>query len=98
MFTKGLSVTGRLGSSFSFKDSEERDRFIREDLPLLEEKYGKLNYTLSDLPGLQIGDTCKVWGEGDEEFIIEGIKLYSKDRPGFILDSGWCEEVYKCYK
>lgn len=98
IYTKALSIRGELWSSYSFISEEDRTRFINEDLIELKKTYSNLIISTFDLPGLKIGDTCKVCGEGVTEFTIIGIKIYSKDRPGFILDSGWCEEVVKCYK
>jgi hypothetical protein len=63
----------------------------------LEKMYGRLELNVFSLPGLQIGDTCKVQGEGDEEFKILGLMQYSTNRYGFILDNGLTEEVVKCY-
>ena len=63
----------------------------------ITEEYGIVTLRYRDeLDGLHVGDKCHVSGEGDDVFTIIGMKMYSPDRPGFILDSGCCEEVVKC--
>lgn len=98
VFKKCVRVRGGLGSSFVFESSEDVNNWIETELPELEDKYGKLEYTISDLDGLSEGDECHVVGEGSDVFIIEGVFKYSNNRWGFALDSGWSEEVAKCYK
>jgi len=98
VFKKAVSVKGKLISSYSFKDQTAVDTWIKTVLPKLEKEYGKLTYNVRDLDGLKVGDTCCVFGEGDDEFKIKKLIKYSADRWGFVLDSGWAEEVVKCYK
>jgi hypothetical protein len=98
-FTKAITVSGALGSHFVFTSDEEKTHWIENELPKLKAEYGNVDISFEwDLPGFEIGDTCRVWGEGDEEFVIEDLKCYSPYRYGFLLDSGWYEEVAKCYK
>lgn len=97
IFTKKVKVRGGLLSSFVFEDQLAVKNWIKKELPLLEKKYGRLEYEVSDLPGLKIGDRCNVWGEAQDVFTITGIKRYSDNRYGFLLDSGWVEEVAKCH-
>lgn len=97
VFKYSASVRGNLQSSFVFETKDDLDRWLKVDFPALCEKYGELTVRCGTLPGLKLGDRCKVYGEGADVFVIEGQKIYSKDRYGFLLDSGWCEEVYKCY-
>lgn len=97
VFYYGIAVTGGLISSFEFETKEQVEEWVKLKLPILEEKYGNLKFVVYDLPGLKVGDKCRVYGEGSDEFVIESIKQYSEDRWGFCLDSGWSEEVYKCY-
>ena len=96
-FAKCISVSGGLCSSFVFEGVQEKDEWLASELPKLEEKYGKLVVSTRDLPALKVGDKCRVFGEGDDVFVIEGLREYSKNRFGFMLDSGWNEEVAKCY-
>lgn len=98
VFTKSLKVKGNLYSSFCFENENERSNFIKNEIPKLEKTHGKLELFKEDLEGLKIGDKCHVWGDGDEEYIIEGIKKYSDHRYGFALSSGFFEEIVKCYK
>ena len=97
-FKKCVHVSGGLCSSFVFEGSKEKDVWLASELPKLEEKYGVLVVSTSDLPGLKVGDKCRVFGEGEEVFVIEGLRQYSENRFGFMLDSGWNEEVAKCYE
>ena len=96
-FTKRVRVEGNLGSNFVFSGDKEVEDWKKYELPKLELQYGPLTISVSDLPGLGIGDTCYVWGEGDREFTIKNLIRYSPNRYGFVLDSGWSEEVAKCY-
>ena len=98
IFKKAVRVKGALNSAYSFKNKSAVDTWIKDVFPKLEKKYGKLEYKVSNLDGLSVGDTCYVWGEADTEFKIERLIKYSEDRWGFVLDSGWTEEVVKCYK
>lgn len=98
IFTINVRTSGNLLSSFVFENSKSKDDWMTTKLPLLEQKYGKLQLKETELPGLKVGDRCFVVGEGLEVFTITGIKKYSEDRYGFCLNSGWCEEVGKCYR
>ena len=64
----------------------------------LAKKYSNITFDAVHLPGLQIGDKCNVVGEGDSEFLILDIIIYSENRYCFVLDAGWAEEVAKCHK
>jgi len=98
IFIKRLTTRGNLSANYVFSSDKEVNDWLSNDLLLLEKEHGKLTYTITELDGLKVGDTCKVTGEGDEDFVIEKLIRYSKDRYGFVLDSGWTEEVAKCYK
>lgn len=97
VFTRCVRVSGNLGSSYVFADDVAVDHWLKTTLPELNAKYGQLVVSVSDLPGLKVGDTCHVWGEADDVFTILKLIKYSPDRYGFLLDSGWSEEVAKCY-
>lgn len=97
VFKKGVNVKGALISAYSFENQEAVDEWLKSVLPVLEKQYGKLEHTTYELDGLKVGDRCHVVGEGDVEFKIEKVIKYSEDRWGFVLDSGWTEEVVKCY-
>ena len=98
VFTRRVRVSGKLLSNFVFADQAAVEVWQNEALPGLEKKYGKLDLTVSDLPGLKIGDRCHVIGEGSDVFTIERLVAWDADRFGFVLDSGWVEEVAKCYE
>lgn len=97
IFTVGIAVRGGLHSSYVFESKEHADTWLNNDLPALSQEYGALEYNLIDLPGLKIGDRCNVSGEGTDDFEILDIKKYSPHRYGFLLDSGWYEEIFKCH-
>ena len=98
VFRHAASVAGMLYSSFVFKTVKEFERWREKDLPRLEEQYGPLKLRDWELPGLKVGDECVVVGEGTDVFVIEEVVYYSPNRYGFALNSGWREEVNKCYK
>ncbi len=96
-FTRCVSVTGQYNASFVFEGDEQVTAWLRDELPSLEHKYGSLYHSTSELPGLQPGDTCFVYGEGSDTFVITKLIQHSPHRFGFVLDSGCSEEVAKCY-
>ena len=98
MFTKAVCVSGDLLSTFVFLTEDDRNKWIKEEYPRLQKEFKFLDYDLFDLSDLDIGDECFVIGEGDDTFIIQSLIKYSPHRYGFVLDSGWSEEVYKCYR
>jgi len=98
IFTKGLLTKGDMLASYCFENEEKRNEWISCIYPSLQEKYPDLSYYIFDLDGLEIGDECIVDGEGADIFTIEGMKKYSDDRYGFLMSSGWWEEVVKCHK
>jgi len=98
MFIKRVRVSGKFNSNFVFKSETELNDWLDKDLKELQKEYSELNVQITDLDGLNIGDECHVIGDGDEVYRIIGIKNYSPNRFGFILNSGWAEEVAKCYK
>ena len=97
IFTVGISVSGNFNSSYVFESESAADTWLDTVFQDLIHEYGELRYSVCDLPGLKVGDRCNVFGDGDEVYVIEGLKQYSPNRYGFILDSGFCEEVYKCH-
>ena len=97
VFTRRVRTTGNLQSNYVFQNDSELSVWLRTELPKLESVHGTLGISTSDLPGLSVGDTCRVIGEGSDEFVIEKLINYSPYRYGFILDSGWSEEVAKSY-
>ena len=98
VYTKALKVSGDLRCSYAFETQEDMDVWIKDEHPKLCKEYGKLSYSTKDLDGLKVGDSCWVIGEGDETFIIKELIQFSPNRPGFVLNSGFREEVVKCYK
>lgn len=97
IFTIGISVSGGLQSSYVFESEENAQEWLGSEFVKLKQEYSDLRYFVCTLPGLQIGDRCNVYGDGGSVYVIEGLKEYSSNRYGFILDSGFCEEVYKCH-
>lgn len=95
---KAVHVSGALIAVYSFENETTMNTWLKTIFPKLKEQYGTLTYRIRDLDGLQVGDFCWVWGEGFEDFKIEKLIKYSDNRWGFVLDSGWSEEVAKCYK
>lgn len=98
IFTLGLTVKGDFHASYCFESMKDRETWIIEEMPKLSEKYKNLEVDSYSLPGLKVGENCRVSGEGSDVFRIEGIVEYSPHRYGFILDSGDTEAVNKCYK
>ena len=96
-FNTKISVSGDLHSSFVFQSPETAQDWINQDFPKLQESYPNIIYQLNFIDELKVGDKCYVYGEGDKVFVIDEIIRYSEHRYGFNLDSGWSEEVAKCY-
>lgn len=97
IFTKCVIVKGNLHSSYVFQSDKDMEKWLENDFQKLQKKYGKLTYKKENLPGLNIGDTCRVWGEGSFLFVIKSVVKYSEHRYGFIMECGEMEEVAKCY-
>lgn len=103
VYKYGASTGNVYQASFAFTTKDELYRWMAEDFEELKKQHPSvlppgLEFITFKLDGLKIGDSCHVRGDADEVYTIVGIKMYSKDRHGFILDSGFCEEVVKCYK
>jgi len=99
LYRVAIHTTGKFLSSFAFESDKDADAWIETELPKLKAEYGNVIVECRNkLDGLRVGDKCQVSGEGNDIFTIVDKKMYSNNRPGFILDSGWSEEVVKCYK
>ena len=97
MFKYYCRFRGNFYSVYEFKTKEELDRFVQVIAPEILAEHEGTSMITGELQPLDIGSTCHVLGEGTDEFVITGVVNYSPDRWGFILDSGWSEEIYKCY-
>ena len=97
-FSKSVHVKGDLICSFAFPTTSEVIRWVEIDLPKLREEFSSISYSVHDLDELVVGDTCLVSGDGYEEYVILELFWYGPNRPGFVLDSGFTEEVVKCYR
>ena len=94
-----VSVRGELIASYVFQDLQEVDSWLNFELQNLNKQYDTdLEYKITTLDELKVGDTCHVDGEAQDIFKIIELLRYSPHRYGFILDSGVVEEVAKCYK
>lgn len=98
VFTVGVSTQGGYVASFQFEDESAFHAWKDDELKRLEAIYGKLALKIYPLPGIEIGETCLVYGEGERRFVVKGLVQFSPHRYGFVLDSGLCEEVGKCYR
>lgn len=97
IFTVVAHTHGGLVSSYVFESNEQLEAWKNSTFPKLEKEYGKLSLNVDTLPGFKVGDTCHVYGEGNDTFVITALIKYSENRYGFVLDSGFSEEVAKCY-
>ena len=98
VYNVAVSVSGPYHCRFSFTNRDALVKWLTSEFPKLKEKYGNtLEYNTQMLDGLQVGDKCHVYGDGDEEYTIVSQFMYSNDRPGFTLNTGFNEEVAKCY-
>jgi hypothetical protein len=98
MFIKCIRVKGSLSARYVFKNEDDAITWIETKFPKLQKQYPDINYEISSLDGLKVGDECMVYGEGDCVFTIMEIVPWNADRYGFLLDSGLVEEVSQCYK
>ena len=97
IFKIGVSVRSGLQSSFCFENQDQVNAWLKTDFLDLQKKYGPLTYNQFALPGFKVGDTCYVYGEAQDTFKIVKLITYSPNRFGFVLNSGWTEEVVKCH-
>jgi hypothetical protein len=98
VFTHTIRVTGSLYSKYVFESKEDALTWIETKFPQLQKQYPDISHELSELDGLKLGDECMVYGEGSSVFTILNVIPWNADRYGFLLDSGWVEEVSQCYK
>jgi len=98
VFNWAVHTFSRLQCSYVFPTDVDVGVWSKETLPKLKEKYGaELKYRAERLDGLKVGDCCFVRGEGNDLFEIKSLIQYEKDRYGFVLNTGICEEVSKCF-
>ena len=91
-------VSGKLCNNYVFTSKSSFMRWKRTSFNDLKEAYGEsLVVHGSKLDPLKIGDECHVYGDGSEIYKIVGIKQNGPNRYSFALDSGFYEEVAKCY-
>lgn len=97
IYRVGIQVGGNFCSSYAFEDEDAADQWIENTLPKLIQEHGIVVIKARlPLEGLQVGDFCHVLGQGTEIFQIVKSVEFGPDRPGFILDGGWSEEVINC--
>ncbi len=83
--------------SYSFHSLDDVDNWLETEFVQLKKKYNNLVYNIFDLPGLKIGQKCHVNGDGPAVYKIIDVDESMKNRPLFILDDGFMEEVQNCY-
>lgn len=96
-FTWAAHVSGDYDCTFHFHNLEDLAVWMKSDFLKIKENYGKLTIKQERLTGLSIGDICRVWGDGINEYKIVGFEKWSTHYYGFVLDSGCVESVHKCY-
>lgn len=96
--SKLKSAKNGLYSSYSFHSMNEVENWLETEFVQLKKTYDTLVYSVFDLPGLKVGEKCHVNGDGAEVYKIIGVDERMKNRPLFVLDSGFVEEVQKCFK
>jgi hypothetical protein len=103
VFTKAVSLSGKLIATVVFETESDMLAWLQKDFLLLKDTHKFLKYRVYDLPGLKVGDTCRVHGEGADEFVITKLIKFSPHNYGFdlryssALGPGWVEPVHKCY-
>lgn len=99
VFRFHVRTSGSLQASFVFETAEETDEWIASEFQSLRNKYGdQLKYEVKTLDGLKVGDECHVIGDGDEDYVIEAVIMWSRANYGFVLGPhGFIEHVSKCY-
>ena len=97
-FSKTVSISNTYFSRFVFEDEISLQKWLNKDFKELKKQYPKIEYSISDLPNLKVGESCNVHGDGDEVYKILKLIKYSENRYGFSLDSGFSEEVAKCHR
>ena len=98
VYNTAVMIDGDLCATYCFSSEEDAATWVLEELPKLRREYGLLSSSMYSLDALEVGDTCRVYGDGYDEYTILEVKEQSPNRPVFILDSGWLESVHKRYK
>lgn len=96
-FTWAAHVSGDYNCTFHFKQQKDLATWLTAGFLKLQEKYGELKVSQETLPGLKVGDSCHVWGDGSDEYKIVDFKKWAPNCYGFVLDSGFIEPAHKCY-
>lgn len=96
--SKLKSAKNVLYSSYSFHSMNEVENWLETEFVQLKKTYDTLVYSVFDLPGLKVGEKCRVNGDGADVYKIIGVDERMKNRPLFVLDSGFVEEVQKCFE
>ena len=96
-FIWAAHVSGSYDCTFYFKQQKDLANWLKADFLKLQEKYGELKVSQERLSGLKVGDTCHVYGDGNNEYKIVGFEKWAPNYYGFVLDSGFIESVHKCY-
>ena len=97
VFGTVVHVKGDCIISFVFSNKNAASFWVQEVFPRMKKETPNLSYTLKTIDRLRVGDKCYVRGDGSEVYTIDGLVRYSDNRYGFLLNSGWTEEVHKCY-
>ncbi len=97
VFTLVAYVRGAYNASYVFEGEADYQQWLKAGFMTIKTKYPNVTVKRDRLPGLKIGDTCHVCGEGSDVFVIEALIRCEDHRYSFVLKEGDVEEVAKCF-
>lgn len=98
IFKYSAFVSGNYSCLYVFENSQQLDSWTNSEFKKLKNQYGNLLLRVEVLDQLKIGDKCHVNGDGNEIYQILDITKFDEYQYGFILDTGFVENVAKCFK
>jgi hypothetical protein len=97
MFTHRLKVSGSYNANLVFKSKAQLDYYLEHEIHALEYDYPGIRYDVFEMKPLKVGDECYVLNDDDNIYEIQGLACIEPFRYGYILSSGFIEDVAKCY-
>lgn len=96
-FTVAAEINNFEVDRFVFENTLACDRWLRNDLPKLQHKFGVFPVRVKKLKRLGPGDNCCVRSCGDEIFTIKEIKRVAEHRYQFVMANRTLHDVALCY-
>ena len=74
VYNTAVRIDGDLCATYCFESRDDAGCWVMEELPKLRKKYPNLSSVIYELDSLEVGDTCRVSGDGFDEYTILEVK------------------------